>query len=123
MISNIFINFFSLSIIYIYIYIRGDNLTVQSDHITASAWLDRKMVNVMATGCDTSKDGTVLRCQNDGSHLEVSCPVAVVEYNKYMGGVDRGDQLRGYYQCNFKSRSTSTLDTFFLELLLPTLIF
>ncbi len=61
-------------------------------------------MNVMSTGCNTSKDGTVLRRQKDGSRTEVSCPVAVVEYNKYMGGVDRGDQLRGYYQCNFKSR-------------------
>ncbi len=48
--------------------------------------------------------GTVLRRQKDGSRKEVSCPVAVVDYNKYMGGVDRGDQLRGYYQSNFKSR-------------------
>ncbi len=77
---------------------------MQSDNIIASAWLDRKTVNVMATGCDPTMTGTVLRRQKDGSRKEVSCPVAVVDYNKYMGGVDRGDQLRGYYQSNFKSR-------------------
>ncbi len=28
----------------------------------------------------------------------------IVLYNKKMGGVDRGDQLRGYYSCRTKSR-------------------
>ena len=79
-------------------------LTVQSDNITASAWLDRKVVNMMATGYDGSEIGKVLRRQKDGSRKEVPCPIACVEYNKYMGGVDRGDQLRGYHQSNFKSR-------------------
>ena len=79
-------------------------LTVQSDNITASAWLDRKVVNMMATGYDGSEIGKVLRRQKDGSRKEVPCPIACVEYNKYMGGVDRGEQLRGYHQSNFKSR-------------------
>ena len=32
--------------------------------------------------------GTVLRTQKDGSRKEVSCPIALVKYNQYMGGVD-----------------------------------
>ena len=28
--------------------------------------------------------------KEDGSHKEVSCPEAIVLYNKYMGGVDKG---------------------------------
>ena len=31
-------------------------------------------------------------------------PEFIILYNKYMGGVDRGDQLRGYYSCRTKSR-------------------
>ncbi len=58
----------------------------------------------MATGYDPTEVDTVLRRQKDGSRKEISCPVSVAEYNKYMGGVDRGDQLRGYHQCNFRSR-------------------
>ena len=80
-------------------------LTVQSDNITASSWLDRKVVNMMAAGYDGSEIGKVLRRQKDGSRKEVPCPIACVEYNKYMGGVDRGDQLRRYHQSNFKSTS------------------
>ena len=32
------------------------------------------------------------------------CPEAIISYNKFMGGVDRGNQLRGYYSCRMKSR-------------------
>ena len=77
---------------------------MQSDNIMASAWLDRKVVNMMATGCDATKVGTVLRRQKDGSRKEVSTTTTCIQYNKYMGGVDLGDQLRGYYQSRFKSR-------------------
>ena len=42
--------------------------------------------------------------QKDGSRQEVPCPEAIIRYNKYMGGVERGDQLWGYYRCRVKSR-------------------
>ena len=58
-------------------------------------------MNVMATGYDPTEVDTVLRRQKDGSRKEISCPVTVAEYSKYMGGVDRGDQLCGYHQCKF----------------------
>ena len=40
----------------------------------------------------------------DPLHLHLQQPESVVQYNTYMGGVDRGDQLRGYYSCRTKSR-------------------
>ena len=67
----------------------------------ASAWLDRKVVTMMATVCDATEVGTR---QKDGSPKEVSTTTTFILYNKYMGGVDLGDQLRGYYQSRFKSR-------------------
>ena len=54
--------------------------------------------------------GTILITQNvylgrvDRSIMHVDCPVCIVDYNKYMGGVDRGDQLRKYYHVHVKSR-------------------
>ena len=58
----------------------------------------------MSTNCQPSESGTVQRKQKDGSSVEVPCPECIILYNKFMGGVDRGDQLRGYYRCRSKSR-------------------
>ena len=87
---------------------------MQADNISASAWLDRKLVTVMASGCDSMEVGTVLRTQKDGSRKEVSCPIALVKYNQYMGGVDHGDQLRGYYQYHLKCRKFYKYIAYFL---------
>lgn len=58
----------------------------------------------MSTTSQPSAIGTVLRRQKDGTRISVPCPEAIIIYNRYMGGVDRGDQLRGYYNCKVKSR-------------------
>ena len=83
---------------------RGESVTVQSGNVTASAWMDRKMVMVMCTGCDPTTPTTVLRGQKDGTRRPVTCPAASAIYNRYMGGVDLGDQLRGYYHMRMKCR-------------------
>ena len=50
----------------------------------------------LSTCCQPTSDKRVKRRQKDGSRIEVSCPEAVHVYNKFIGGVDRNDQLRGY---------------------------
>ena len=93
---------------------RGESVTVQAGKVTASAWMDRKTVMVMSTNNQPSANGTVSRKQRDGSSLEVPCPASIISYNKFMGGVDRGDQLRGYYRCRSKSRKFYKYIFFFL---------
>ena len=66
--------------------------------------MDNKVVTVTSTTTQPSETGTVLRRQRNGSRIPVSCPGAIIFYNLWMGGVDRGDQLRGYYHCRVKSR-------------------
>ena len=83
---------------------RGDVLTMQSGNVCASSWLDNKVFTVMYTGYSPLSQSTVLRRQKDGSRPSFSCPDAVAVYNRYMGGVDRGDQLHGYYVFKMKSR-------------------
>ena len=66
--------------------------------------MDRKLVRAMATNTQPTGKGSVLRRQKDNSRTPVPCPESIISYNKYMGGVDLGDQLRGYYRCRTKSR-------------------
>ena len=66
-------------------------MTVQSGNVTASAWMNRKVVMVMCTGCDHTTPTTVLHRQKDGTRRPVTCPAASAIYNRYMGGVDLGD--------------------------------
>ena len=83
---------------------RGELLTLQSGNVVANAWMDKRIVMVLSTGCNPFITGYVQRKEKNGSRVEVECPEAVILYNKHMGGVDRGDQKRGYYQCRTKSR-------------------
>ena len=60
--------------------------------------------NLVTTNTQPSATGSVLHRQRDGSRTSVLRPEAAISYNSNMGGVDRGDQLRGYYNCRTKSR-------------------
>ena len=76
---------------------RGESKTVQHNNLTVSVWQDNRPVTVAATNCDPTEEVQVTRKKRDGSSVLVRCPLAVVLYNKCMGGVDNGDQPRGYY--------------------------
>ena len=70
----------------------------------ATAWKDNKVVNIASTLADPAEHTTVNRRQKDGTQLAVQYPLCVALYNKYMGGVDLGDQLRGSYHVRLKNR-------------------
>ena len=72
---------------------RGDILTIQKGNVCASSWMDRKVVTAMSTTAQP-ETGTVLRRQKDGTRISVPCPLSIIDYNMYMGQVDRGDQVR-----------------------------
>ena len=62
------------------------------DVLTVFKWQDNKPVFVLSNfhGTDIS---SVKRTQKDGSKLPFPCPTAIVDYNKFMGGVDKADML------------------------------
>ena len=81
---------------------RGQHESCQRGNLLATVWKDKKDVKMLSTMCNPCTSQTVERKQKDGSKIMVPCPEAVVVYNKYMGGVDQGDQLRHYYRIRTK---------------------
>ena len=77
----------------------GDFKMVQKGHPLPLGWTERWWWL-----CLPIRSLQHLRRQRDGTQISVLCPESIILYNKYMGGVDRGDQLRGYYSCRMKSR-------------------
>lgn len=75
----------------------GEPVFYQSGNTVAAAWKDNKVVNVVSTLASPMESTSVNRRQKDGTRVEVSCPLCVALYNRYMGGVDYSNQLCGYY--------------------------
>ena len=73
---------------------RDESVSRQRDNLVASVWRDRKLVYLMSTNSHPEGNTTVQRRERDGSVQQIPCPPSVVEYNKFMGGVDKADQLR-----------------------------
>ena len=65
-------------------------------------WRDNRAVTLLSTNAQPDEEKTVLRRQRDCSRVEVRCPAPMALYQKYMGGVDRNDQLRQYYHVRMK---------------------
>ncbi len=74
----------------------------QKDTVTVTAWKDNRIVRVMSTASDPTASSTVNRRCRTGEKIAVPCPQCIEDYNRLMGGVDRGDQMRGYYRCPTK---------------------
>lgn len=71
--------------------------------MVVTTWRDRKLVYIMSTNVSPTATTTVKRRTKDGHVENVTCPLSIQLYNSYMGGVDRADQLRGYYRVRMKS--------------------
>ena len=74
----------------------------QRGDLVASVWMDKKPVNMLSTLAQADVTHTVHKRQRDGTIAPVQCPDAVVLYNRYMAGVDKGDQYRQYYHVRTK---------------------
>ena len=81
---------------------RGECTFRQCGNVVATAWKDNKVVNVASTLASPDDMTTVDRRQKDGTRVSFTCPRCIQLCNEHMGGVDEGDQLRGYYQVRLK---------------------
>ncbi|XP_064461555.1 piggyBac transposable element-derived protein 4-like [Ornithodoros turicata] len=76
---------------------KGEHIWFVKGNCAAIQWRDTKHVNMLTTSKDPRQTTSVNRTQKDGTKATISCPEAVVEYTKYMRGVDMFDQLREQY--------------------------
>jgi hypothetical protein len=70
----------------------GDTITWQKDKMMALKWCDKKEVYLLTTIYDTKTRQVTLK-----SGKKISKPVAIIEYNNFMGGVDASDQGTASY--------------------------
>ena len=83
---------------------QGQYVQQQKGSLLATAWHDKKTVNLLSTTQeDPQLTTTVRRKQKDGTTKDVPCPMVVREYTTHMNGVDRADQLRAAYSLGRKS--------------------
>jgi len=78
---------------------KGEVVTASlSDLLVALKWMDKRPVLMLSTIHDTSLVAKRRRSRlARGGTEEVQKPKMVDEYNQYMGGVDKSDQLLSYY--------------------------
>lgn len=81
-------------------------LNPECEDISVVKWKDRgaKAVSVISNMHDPSKAEEVLRTNKTGTRDKVSCPAAIADYNRHMGGVDLFDQHMAVYSIAHKSR-------------------
>lgn len=77
---------------------------VSNDNIVCLKWKDKRCVNILSTLENPVEINAVERKERDGSKISVSCPKAVLDYNKHMGFVDHFDHLISLYAIDRKSR-------------------
>jgi len=83
---------------------RGDYQYLTSNGISVVKWMDKKEVFVASNYFDPEVSEEVTRGNKDGTRIRITCPLPIVQYNKYMGGVDLSDQKTKYYTIDRKSK-------------------
>ena len=76
----------------------GDSLSVDNGKVMVVAWKDKRVVTALSTKHDGSLSAITRRKKNGhGETEQIVKPICVTEYNQYMSGVDRLDQMISYY--------------------------
>ena len=63
--------------------------------VMVQVWKDKRLVRMISTIHDATVVSTGRKDRK--TNMEIKKPYAVVQYNKFMKGVDRADQYLSYY--------------------------
>lgn len=83
---------------------KGKHLWQVKGQCAAIQWKDAKHLNIFTTSKDPRQLREVKRTMKDGKKSKAICPNAIIEYLKYMCGVDYFDQLREQYFISRRAR-------------------
>ena len=72
---------------------RDDIKYLSKNNLQALVWMDRKPIYFLSTFHNAQDVKTVNRCSKDGTQIEINIPALVVDYNSYMGGCNKNDQM------------------------------
>ena len=75
----------------------GETIMRHNGDVMVTAWRDKRVVRVVSTIHKHRMVTVQERKKGRSGRVEVQKPLAVAEYNKYMNGVDRLDQMISYY--------------------------
>lgn len=84
--------------------------------IAVIKWRETKDVYVCTTAFDPKAVVTIQRTQKDGRKAPLICPLAIEQYTKCMGGVDRLDHFRSFYSIGRRSTKKNWMRLFFFML-------
>ena len=87
---------------------RGESTFCRFLNLLCVIWKDTRDVTFLSTMHPAAGDQTVQQHTKQSGHhalLEVPVPPAVVDYNRYMGGVDKCDQFCIYYTIKRKTKN------------------
>ena len=100
---------------------RGEVTSFQSGVLTGIKWMDKRPVTVLSTVHDTSMTSISRRNRQATGGIEnIEKPTMIAEYNTFMGGVDKADQLVTYY--GFSHHSKKWWKRAFFHLLDTTIV-
>ncbi|KAH8022946.1 hypothetical protein HPB51_006376 [Rhipicephalus microplus] len=74
-----------------------ERVSVDGD-VALVRWQDNGVVNMASTHLGVGKVGAVRRwSEASKAHVDIECPEVILDYNKYMGGVDKLDFIMSLY--------------------------
>ena len=76
--------------------------------LLAAFWVDRRFIYFISTLHSALPSSgavtTIMRREGDGTQIAVQCPPLLPDYQAFMRGVDRGDQMIGFYNVGRRSK-------------------
>jgi len=74
---------------------KGKSAFQRKGDVMVQVWKDKRIVRMISTFHDATIVNTGRKDRE--TNMEINKPCAVVQYNKFMKGIDRADQYLSYY--------------------------